>query len=91
VRRARSGELGAFLDAARRAAGRRARICFVYPAIEATTLFVELRRRGLEPKRVRFVHAKAKANARVVLVECASGKPGGLVVEPPLFEDAGGT
>jgi tRNA1Val (adenine37-N6)-methyltransferase len=83
--RAKSGDLGTFLDAARTLAGRRARVCFVYPAIEATTLLVELRARGLEPKRMRFVHAKASAPARVVLVECAAGKPGGLLVEPPLF------
>lgn len=85
---AKRGSLGVFLDAARRLAGRRARACFVYPAIESTTLFSELRERGLEPKRVRFVHAKAKDPARVVMVECAAGRPGGLVVEPPLVEIA---
>lgn len=83
---AKRGSLGVFLDAARRTVGRRARACFVYPAIEATTLFAELRARGLEPKRAQFVHAKAKDPARVVMVECAAGRPGGLVVEPPLVE-----
>lgn len=81
--RARSGDLGAFLDAARAVCGRRGRACFVYPAGESTTLLAELRARGLEPKRLRFVHAKALAPARVALVECRAGKPGGLVVEPP--------
>lgn len=84
--RARSGPLSVFLDAARRLAGRRARVCFVYPAIEATTLLVELRTRGLEPKRLRAVHGRAKDKARVVLVECACGRPGGLSIEPPLLE-----
>ncbi|MDB4933666.1 MAG: tRNA ((6))-methyltransferase TrmN6 [Labilithrix sp.] len=84
--RARSGPLSAFLDAARRLAGRRARVCLVYPAIEATTLLTELRARGLEPKRLRAVHGRAQDNARVVLVECAAGRPGGLAVEPPLVE-----
>jgi tRNA1Val (adenine37-N6)-methyltransferase len=84
--RARSGPLAVFLDAARRLAGRRARICLIYPAIEATTLLVELRARGLEPKRLRPVHGRANDQARVVLVECATGRPGGLVVEPPLVE-----
>ncbi|MDB5215650.1 MAG: tRNA ((6))-methyltransferase TrmN6 [Myxococcaceae bacterium] len=84
--RARSGPLGVFLDAARRLAGRRARICLIYPAIEATTLLVELRARGLEPKRLRPVHGRAKDRARVVLVECATGRPGGLVIEAPLVE-----
>lgn len=82
--RARSAPLASFLDAARRVAGRRARVCFVYPAGEATTLLEELRARGLEPKRLRFVHGKASGPARIVLVEAVAGKRGGLVVEPPL-------
>lgn len=106
--RARSGPLAAFLDAARRLAGRRARVCLVYPAIEATTLLTELRARGLEPKRLRAVHATRTGKntrrspgdsggdaagvqcARVLLVECVAGRPGGLVVEPPLVETSGG-
>jgi tRNA1Val (adenine37-N6)-methyltransferase len=84
--RARSGSLGVFLDAARRLAGRRARVCVVYPAIEATTLLGSLRSRGLEPKRLRAVHGRPRDRARILLVECACGRPGGLVVEPPLFE-----
>lgn len=83
---ARSGSLAGFIDAARRVAGRRARVCIVYPAIELTTLLLELRARGLEPKRMRAVHGRAHDKARVVLVECAAGKPGGLEVEPPLVE-----
>ena len=85
---ARSGSLSGFLDAARRLAGRRARVCVVYPAIEATTLLVELRARGLEPKRLRAVHGRAHDKARIVLVECAAGKPGGLEIEPPIVETA---
>ena len=87
--RARSGPLDVFLDAARRLAGRRARVCFVYPAIEATTLLSELRKRGLEPKRLRAVHGAPRGGvdrARVVLVEAVAGKPGGLVIEAPHFE-----
>lgn len=85
VARAKQGSLSVFLDATRRVMGRRARACFVYPAIECTTLFTELRKRGLEPKRVRFVHARSSAPARIVLVECCAAKPGGLVVLPPLL------
>jgi tRNA1Val (adenine37-N6)-methyltransferase len=86
--RARSGPLAVFLDAARRLAGRRARVCFVYPAIEVTTLLAELRARGLEPKRLRTVHGRSRDKARVVLVECRAGRPGGLSIEPPLVEGA---
>jgi tRNA1Val (adenine37-N6)-methyltransferase len=88
--RARSGPLSVFLDATRRLAGRRARACFVYPAIEATTLLTELRARGLEPKRLRPVHGRAQDPARVVLVECCAGRPGGLSIEPPLVETTAG-
>ncbi|MBX3189394.1 MAG: methyltransferase [Labilithrix sp.] len=86
--RAKSGPLDVFLDAARRIAGRRARICVVYPAIELTTLLTELRARGLEPKRLRLVHGKEGAPARVALVESVAGKRGGLAVEAPLVETA---
>jgi len=87
--RARSGSLGTFLDAARAVTGRRGRVCFVYPALETTTLLAELRGRGFEAKRLRAVHGRPGAAARVVLVECAAARPGGLAIEPPLFESDG--
>ncbi len=89
VRAARYGDVGAFVEAARKVAGRRARVCFVYPAIEATTLLTTLRERGLEPKRFRAVHGRAADKARVVLVEAVAGKPGGLAIEPALIETVG--
>lgn len=89
VRAAKYGDLEVFVDAARRIAGRRARVCFVYPAIETTTLLSTLRDRGLEPKRLRAVHGRREDKARVVLVESAPGKPGGLVLEPPFIETEG--
>jgi len=90
VREAKYGGLDAFVEAARTVAGRRARACFVYPAVELTTLLTTLRAQGLEPKRLRTVHGRAGDDARVVLVESAPGKPGGLVVEPPFVENEGG-
>jgi tRNA1Val (adenine37-N6)-methyltransferase len=87
--RARIGALDAFASAARRLAGRRARVSFVYPAIETTTLVTTLRTRGLEPKRIRPVHGTPGAPARVVLIECAAGRAGGLTLEPALIETDG--
>lgn len=84
--RARSGDLATFVRAARRFAGRRARACFVYPARELGTLLSTLRAAGLEPKRLRAVHASPDAAARVVLVEARAAKAGGLEVEPALVE-----
>ncbi|MGH7328487.1 MAG: tRNA1(Val) (adenine(37)-N6)-methyltransferase, partial [Polyangiaceae bacterium] len=58
----------------------------VYPAPSLTTLLSTLRASGLEPKRVRLVHAKSISPARIALVEAQAGKVGGLVIEPPLVE-----
>lgn len=80
------GSLDAFACAARNAAGRGARIAFVYPAIETANLLATLRARGLEPKRLCAVHGRPADAARVVLVEACAAKPGGLVLEPPLVE-----
>lgn len=85
--RARLGALGHFVRAARHVGGQRARVCFVYPAHEALTLLATLREHGLEPKRLQAVHARAGAAARIVLVEAVPGKPGGLAILPPQFED----
>jgi tRNA1Val (adenine37-N6)-methyltransferase len=84
--RARHGDLLPFLRAAADALGKRGRACFVYPAHAVLDLMVLARSVGLEPKRVRFVHGKSDRPARVVLLELASAKPGGLIVETPLVE-----
>jgi tRNA1(Val) A37 N6-methylase TrmN6 len=58
----------------------------VYPAPELGALWAALGEAGLVPKRIRAVHAEASLPARVLLVEACPGKPGGLCLEPPLFE-----
>jgi tRNA1Val (adenine37-N6)-methyltransferase len=91
-RRARSGELAPFVRAAARALnGAKARAAFVYPAPALAALLSTAAELGLVAKRLRFVHARRDAPARVALVELRLAKPGGLVVEPPLVEwSAGG-
>jgi tRNA1Val (adenine37-N6)-methyltransferase len=84
--RARCGDLGAFVHAARQVAGKRARVCFVYQAQELGALLKTLTEEGLHAKRMRFVHGTPDAPARVVLVEAQAGRPGGLFVMPPLVE-----
>jgi len=85
-RAARTGSLDTFVLAARTLAGRRARIAFVYPADALVTLVATFRASGLEPKRIRFVHATRDKLARIVLVEASAAKAGGLQVLPPLIE-----
>jgi tRNA1Val (adenine37-N6)-methyltransferase len=86
IARARSGDLAHFARAARRVLGRRARACFVYPSHELGALWSTLSEAGLVPKRLRAVHTDERTAARVVLIEAHPGKPGGLVISPPLFE-----
>lgn len=87
---ARHGELSPFLRAAADALAHRGRACFVYPAHALLDLMALSRRVGLEPKRLRMVHSTADRPARVALVELTRGKPGGLVIEPPLLERVDG-
>jgi tRNA1Val (adenine37-N6)-methyltransferase len=84
--RARIGDLGIFVRAARQIAGRAARVCFVYPAAELTLLLSTLSAQGLHAKRLRLVHARSSAPARVALVEARAGRAGGLRVAPPFVE-----
>ena len=85
----RVGEVDRFVRAAREVLGRRGRACFVYPASDLSRLFACFRASGLEPKRLRLVHAKAKAPARVALVEVRASKSGGLSIMAPLIERDG--
>ena len=79
--RARMGSLALFVGAARKLAGRRARVCFVYPANELVTLR-HPRSAGLG-EATRTVHARG-ASARIALIN-AGQKAGGTtnpVIEP---------
>jgi tRNA1Val (adenine37-N6)-methyltransferase len=84
--RARCGELATFVQAARQVAGRRARVCFVYPAQESGALLSTLATEGLHAKRMRFVHGTPESVARIALVEAVAGRAGGLSVMRPLVE-----
>lgn len=85
-RAGRSGPLEPFLQAATLAMGRRAHAFFAYPASALPELLSKARAAGLVPKRLRLVHAFARSEARIALVELRRAKPGGLVVEPPCIE-----
>lgn len=87
ARSSRSGALEPFVAAARDAlSGPRTRAAFCYPAAALGELFACARDARLVPKRLRLVHARADAPARLALVELRIAKPGGLTVEPPLIE-----
>ncbi len=87
VRLARTGSLTPFVRGAALALrGPQARAVFAYPARSLQTLLGEADEVGLVAKRLRFVHADEGATARLALVELRRARPGGLVVEAPLYE-----
>lgn len=61
------------------------RFYVIFLAERLAELLAEMRQRGLEPKRLRCVHSRFEAKARMVLVEGRKGGRCGLTVEPPLF------
>ncbi len=63
----------------------RGRFCVVYLPERLVELIDECRKAGLEPKRLRFVHGRPEAEARMVLVEAVKQGRAALRVEPPLF------
>jgi tRNA1Val (adenine37-N6)-methyltransferase len=87
---ARSGELLPFLRAAAATLARKTgRALFSYPAPQLEDLLGQAKQVGLVAKRMRFVHAREDEPARLALVELRAARPGGLVVEAPLFEWVG--
>lgn len=87
-RAARGGEgamLAEFIEAAARYANHGGRIAIVFTASRTAELIALMKKRSLEPKRIRFVHSKPQEPATMVLLEAR--KAGGLetTIEPPLF------
>lgn len=84
---ARSGEVDPFLRAAFALVARKTgRAIFSYPAPQLPELLAVAARVGLVCKRLRFVHAREGAPARLALLELRAARPGGLLVESPLVE-----
>lgn len=84
-----AGGLADFLKAAALLLRPGGRCCLIYLAERLTDLLLELRRAGLEPKRLRMVQSRSGDSARLLLVEARRGGRPGLVVEAPLLIYAG--
>ncbi len=61
------------------------RFALVHRPERLADLLVCLRGAGIEPKRLRFVHARADAAPSLVLIEGRRGGKSGLAIEPPLI------
>ena len=63
----------------------RARFALMLPTARLAGAFETLRKRRLEPKRLRLVHANAERPARLALIEAMLDVNPGLIIEPPLI------
>jgi tRNA1Val (adenine37-N6)-methyltransferase len=77
------GTLTDLVDVSRYLAGTDGRIFYVFPVKRLDDMFRELKRAGLWPRRIKFVHTGPDKEARLFLIEAAT--TGELKVEGPLF------
>lgn len=70
----------------------RGRLCMVYHPCRLPELLDVMRSRGIEAKRMRFVHSNSSAEAKMVLVEAVQGGRAGVKVEAPfcIYREDGG-
>ena len=61
------------------------RLCLMLPSQRLADAFLTLRQHRLEPKRLRFVHARADRPARLALIEALLDARPALHIEPPLI------
>jgi len=77
--------LRGLIDAASHLLKPKGRFCIIYHPVRFAELMDILRRKDIEPKRVRFVHSNRNSEAKMVLLEAVRGGRMGLKIEKPLF------
>jgi len=83
------GGLRDFLKAAAVMLRGKGRLYMIYLAERLPELLMEMRQLRLEPKRMRLVHSRITAEARLVLVEARKDGRPGMQIESPLLIYAG--
>jgi tRNA1Val (adenine37-N6)-methyltransferase len=63
----------------------RGRFCLIHHPDRLSELIVSLKKREIEPKRLRFVHSSPATEAKMVLIEAVKGGRSGLKVEKPAY------
>lgn len=63
----------------------RGRLCMIYHPCRLPELLNVMRGKGIEAKRMRFVHSTTSSEAKMVLLETVQGGRVGLKVEEPLY------
>ena len=78
-------DISAVVKAAARALKNKGRAAFIYPAARGATLLFELKKQGLEPKRIQIVYSFPGSPATLLLVETLKGGGEELTVLPPFY------
>jgi len=78
-------DVAAVVGAAVRALKNKGRAAFIYPATRGATLLFELKKQGLEPKRMQIVYSYPGSPATLLLVEALKGGGEELSVLPPFY------
>ncbi|WP_419786115.1 tRNA1(Val) (adenine(37)-N6)-methyltransferase [Pseudodesulfovibrio sp.] len=81
----RQGSFARFARCAAVALKTRGKFTFVHLPERLAEIMTGLAQNGLEPKRLRMVHARPDEEARMVLVEAVKAARPGMRVEPPLI------
>lgn len=78
-------KLPELIDAVSHLSMAKGRFCIIYHPNRLLELIETMKKRGLEPKRLRFVHSNASSEAKMVLLEAVSGGRSGMKVERPFY------
>ena len=81
----RQADFATFARCAAVALKTRGKFAFVHLPERLSGIMAALKANGLEPKRLRMVHARRDEHARMVLVEAVKAASEGLKAEPPLI------
>jgi tRNA1Val (adenine37-N6)-methyltransferase len=73
------------VDAASYLLREKGRFCIIYNPYRLSELIDALKKRHLEPKRLRFVHSNMSSEAKMILLEAIKRGKGGIKVEKPLY------
>lgn len=83
-------KLSDLLDAASSSLlGKKGRLYIIYPVSRVAEVLAESRARGLEPRRLRFIHSRDGEGARLFLLECMREGGVEVKVEKPLYVFSG--
>ena len=63
----------------------RGRATFIYPAVRGATVLYELKKQGLEPKKLQTVYSYPGSSAVLLLVEAVKGGGEELTILPPFY------